>query len=130
MALNHEATIREWQEAMEAGRTTSRELTLLFLQRIAQYDKQGAAINAISEINPDALHIAEALDRERTGKGSRGPLHGIPVLLKDNIATKDQMHTTAGSLALADSYASADSFVASKLREAGAVILGKTNMTE
>lgn len=130
MDLNHESTIREWQQAMEQGTTTARELTLSFLKRIAQYDKQGIAVNAISEINPDALHIAEALDRERAEKGSRGPLHGIPVLIKDNIATHDQMHTTAGSLALADSYASADSFVALRLREAGAVILGKTNMTE
>ncbi|MED1793764.1 amidase family protein [Brevibacillus nitrificans] len=130
MELSHESTVREWQQAMEAGTTTSRELTLLFLKRIAQYDKQGIAVNAISEINPDALHIAEALDRERVEKGSRGPLHGIPVLMKDNIATGDSMHTTAGSLALADSYASADSFVAARLREAGAVLLGKTNLTE
>jgi len=130
MALNHESTIREWQQALEQGTATSRELTLLFLKRIAQYDKQGVAVNAISEINPDALHIAEALDRERAEKGSRGPLHGIPVLIKDNISTGDQMHTTAGSLALAEAYASADSFVAARLREAGAVILGKTNLTE
>ncbi len=130
MELNHESTIREWQQAMEMGTTTSRELTLSFLKRISQYDKQGIAVNAISEINPDALHIAEALDRERVEKGSRGPLHGIPVLIKDNIATHDQMHTTAGSLALADSYASADSAVATRLREAGAVFLGKTNLTE
>ncbi|QHZ56827.1 amidase [Brevibacillus sp. NSP2.1] len=130
MSPNYEASILEWQAAMEEGKTTSRELTLSFLERIAAYDKQGPYINAISEINPDALFIAEALDRERAVSGSRGPLHGIPVLIKDNIATKDNMHTTAGSLALADSYAAADSFVAARLREAGAVILGKTNLTE
>lgn len=130
MSPNHEASILEWQAALEAGQTTSRELTILFLERIVAYDKQGPTINAISEINPDALHIAEALDRERAISGSRGPLHGIPILIKDNIATGDNMHTTAGSLALADSYASADSFVAARLREAGAVLLGKTNLTE
>ncbi|MGG4494658.1 amidase family protein [Brevibacillus reuszeri] len=130
MILNHESTILEWQAAMEENTTTSRELTLSFLNRIAAYDKQGLSINAICEINPDAIAIAEALDRERTVSGSRGPLHGIPVLIKDNIATGDRMHTSAGALALADSYASADSFVAARLRDAGAVILGKTNLTE
>lgn len=130
MILNHESTILEWQTAMEENMTTSRELTLSFLKRIAAYDKQGLSINAICEINPDAIAIAEALDRERTVSGSRGPLHGIPVLIKDNIATGDRMHTSAGALALADSFASADSFVAARLRDAGAVILGKTNLTE
>lgn len=125
MSPNYEASILEWQAAMKEGKTTSRELTLSFLERIAAYDKQGPYINAISEINPDAVFIAEALDRERAVSGSRGPLHGIPVLIKDNIATKDNMHTTAGSLALADSYAAADSFVAARLREAGAVIWAK-----
>lgn len=127
---NHESSILQWQEALERGEVTSRELTISFLRRISQYDKQGVTINAISEINPDALHIADALDRERATSGSRGPLHGIPVLIKDNIATKDSMHTTAGSLALADSYASHDAFLVTRLREAGAVILGKTNLTE
>ena len=127
---NHESGILEWQEAMESGKTTSRELTVSYLQRISQYDKQGIRINAVSELNPDALHIAEALDRERAESGSRGPLHGIPVLLKDNIATLDSMHTTAGSLAMADSYAAHDAFLVRRLREAGAVILGKTNLTE
>jgi amidase len=97
MDLNHESSILEWQNAMEQGTTTSRELTLFFLKRIAEFDKQGIAVNAISEINPNALHIADSLDRERAVKGSRGPLHGIPILIKDNIATHDQMHTTAGS---------------------------------
>lgn len=130
MSLIHETSILEWQAAMTNGTTTSRELTLVFLQRIATYDKQGMQINAICELNPDALAIAESLDREREVSGSRGPLHGIPVLIKDNIATQDKMHTSAGALALADSFASADSFVATRLREAGAVILGKTNLTE
>ncbi|MGG4455005.1 amidase family protein [Brevibacillus porteri] len=130
MSLIHETSILEWQAAMTAGTTTSRELTLTFLQRIATYNKQGIRINAICELNPDALAIAESLDRERAVSGSRGPLHGIPVLIKDNIATSDKMHTTAGALALADSFASADSFVVTRLREAGAVLLGKTNLTE
>ncbi|CAM3228063.1 amidase [Brevibacillus invocatus] len=130
MTLNHESTILEWQQAMEEGKTTSRELTQAFLKRIADNDKQGLLINAISEINPDALHIADAMDRERALTGSRGPLHGISILIKDNIATHDSMHTTAGSLAMADSYASADAFLVSRLRDAGAVLLGKTNLTE
>ncbi|MGG4441083.1 amidase family protein [Brevibacillus fortis] len=130
MSLIHDTSILDWQTAMTEGQTTSRELTLAFLQRIATYDKQGIRINAISELNPDALAIAESLDRERTVSGSRGPLHGIPVLIKDNIATSDKMHTTAGALALSDAFASADAFVVAKLREAGAVLLGKTNLTE
>ncbi|MDC0759769.1 amidase family protein [Brevibacillus sp. AG] len=130
MSLIHQTSILEWQAAMTAGTTTSRELTLAFLQRIATYNKQGIRINAICELNPDALAIAESLDRERAVSGSRGPLHGIPVLIKDNIATSDKMHTTAGALALADSFASADAFVVTRLREAGAVLLGKTNLTE
>ncbi|MED1800080.1 amidase family protein [Brevibacillus porteri] len=130
MSLIHQTSILEWQAAMTAGTTTSRELTLAFLQRIATYNKQGIQINAICELNPDALAIAESLDRERAVSGSRGPLHGIPVLIKDNIATSDKMHTTAGALALADSFASADAFVVTRLREAGAVLLGKTNLTE
>ncbi|MFF0826717.1 amidase family protein [Brevibacillus sp. NPDC003359] len=130
MSLIHETSILDWQAAMTAGTTTSRELTLAFLQRIATYNKQGIRINAICELNPDALAIAESLDRERAVSGSRGPLHGIPVLIKDNIATSDKMHTTAGALALSDAFASADALVVTKLREAGAVLLGKTNLTE
>jgi amidase len=125
-----EATINQLQAAMMEGRLTAKELVLFYLQRIASYDKNGPKINAILEVNPDAVHIAEALDAERAAKGPRGPLHGIPVLLKDNIDTGDNMHTSAGSLALADSYAAEDSFVAKRLRNAGAVILGKTNLTE
>jgi amidase len=125
-----EATIDEIQQKMNNGELTSRDLVLMYLNRISKFDQQGPKINSILEINPDALQIASALDAERKVKGPRGPLHGIPVLLKDNIDTKDKMHTSAGSLALENSYAQVDSFVAKKLRNAGAVILGKTNMTE
>lgn len=99
----------------------------MYLARIEKYD---SVLHAIMEINPDALHIAETLDKERSSQGARGMLHGIPILLKDNIDTEDRMHTSAGSLALANSFAAEDSYVASQLRAAGAVILGKTNMTE
>ncbi|MDC3421218.1 amidase family protein [Aquibacillus koreensis] len=115
---------------MEEGELTSFQLTKLYLERIAKYDKQGLMINAIAEINPDALHIAEALDQERGLRGARGPLHGIPILVKDNIDTGDHMHTTAGSIALENHYAKEDAFVAKQLRAAGAVILGKANLTE
>ncbi|MFK4998302.1 amidase family protein [Bacillus sp. N9] len=99
----------------------------MYVYRIGKYDKE---IRSVIEINPDALHIAAALDTERKLHGARSPLHGIPILLKDNIDTGDKMHTTAGSLALNDHYALKDSFVASQLRKAGAILLGKTNMTE
>lgn len=122
-----EATIDEMQEKMESGKLSSKELVLLYMNRIANVD---SAIHSVLEINPDALHIAAALDAERREHGARGPLHGIPVLIKDNIDTHDKMHTSAGSLALEHSVAPQDSFVASQLRKAGAVILGKTNMTE
>ncbi len=125
-----EITVRKLQDMMSQGRTTSRDLVWAYLMRIGQYDKQGPAINSVLEINPEALFIAEALDQERARTGPRGPLHGIPVLLKDNIDTADMMHTSAGSIALATSYAREDSFVAARLRHAGAVILGKANMTE
>ena len=101
-----------------------------YLDRIAEIDKQGPAINAVIELNPDALSIADSLDEERKSKGSRGPLHGIPVLIKDNIGTSDRMTTTAGSLALSGFTPTKDSAVARRLREAGAVILGKTNLSE
>src|SRR5574342_525907 len=122
-----EATIDDMQAKMESGELTSHDLVLMYQARIAVFDK---TIHSVLELNPDALHIAAALDSERKLMGARGPLHGIPVLLKDNIDTHDKMHTSAGSLALKDSIAPKDSFVAAKLREAGAVILGKTNMTE
>ena len=111
-------------------RYSSRALVEAYLARIDAIDKKGPAINSIIELNPDALSIADALDAERKAKGPRGPLHGIPILIKDNIDTADRMHTSAGSLALADSIAPRDSHVAQRLREAGAVILGKTNLSE
>ena len=128
--LKDELTINEIQAAMEGGVLTSKELIMYYLHRIAKDDQDGASINSILEINPDAIFIAEALDYERKYTGARGPLHGIPVLLKDNIETHDSMHTSAGTIALETHIASHDAFLVEKLRKAGAVILGKTNMTE
>ncbi len=125
-----DATIAELQEGMRSGKYTARKLTELYLQRMGELDQAGPKLNQVLETNPDALEIADALDRERKSKGPRGPLHGIPILLKDNIATADRMATTAGSLALLGAVARKDSFVAHKLREAGAVLLGKTNLSE
>lgn len=125
-----ELTITELQEGMKSGKFTASTLVESYLNRIAEIDKQGPTINSVIEINPDAQSIADAMDRERKAKGPRGPLHGIPVLIKDNIATHDRMMTTAGSLALVGAVPPEDSFVAKKLREAGAVILGKTNLSE
>ncbi len=125
-----EATIADLQQQMESGRLTSRELTAAYLQRIAEVDRAGPRLNAIIEVNPDALAIADALDAERKTGRVRGPLHGIPVLLKDNIDTADNMQTTAGSLALVGQKVPRDATVAARLRAAGAVILGKTNCTE
>ena len=125
-----EITITNLQDAMKSGKRTARSITEKYLARIDQIDKQGPAINAVIELNPDALAIADALDKERKDKGPRGALHGIPVLIKDNIDTADKMMTTAGSLALLGSRPSKDSVVAQKLRDAGAVILGKTNLSE
>ncbi|WP_141692587.1 amidase family protein [Paenibacillus pectinilyticus] len=130
MKLNEwiiEADLTSLQTAMETGSLTSEEIIKAYLERIHTYDGR---INSILEINPDALQIARELDSERKVKGSRGKLHGIPILLKDNIDTKDNMHTSAGSIALAASFAAEDSFIVSKLRAAGAVFLGKTNMSE
>src|SRR5882724_4335206 len=125
-----EVTTAELQAGMKSGKYTARSITEKYLERIDEIDKRGPALNAVIEINPDALAIADALDKERREKGVRGPLHGIPVLVKDNIDTADRMMTTAGSLALYGSIAPRDSFVAQRLREAGAVILGKTNLSE
>jgi len=125
-----EMTITALNRGMKSGKFTAHSLTAKYLARVHEIDKHGPAINAVIEINPDALSIAEALDRERKAKGPRGPLHGIPVLIKDNIGTHDRMMTTAGSLALAGSVPPQDAFVARRLREAGAVILGKTNLSE
>jgi amidase len=125
-----EATIEDLQARMAAGSLTARELTSAYLARIAAVDRAGPKLNAVIELNPDALAIAEKLDAERKAGKVRGPLHGIPVLLKDNIATVDRMETTAGSLALVGARPPRDAHVAAKLREAGAVILGKANLSE
>src|SRR6202171_3429756 len=125
-----EITIAELQEGMKAGKYTARGIAEKYLQRIEVLDKRGPAVNSVIEVNPDALALAEASDRERKEKGPRGPLHGIPMLIKDNIDTADKMMTTAGSLALVGSKVPKDSAVTQKLREAGAVILGKTNLSE
>jgi amidase len=125
-----EITVTGLQQAMQSGRLTARSIAEKYLARIEAADKHGPSVNSVIEINPEALAIAEKLDREREAHGPRGSLHGIPVLIKDNIATRDRMMTTAGSLALVGAQAPKDSFVAKKLREAGAVILGKTNLSE
>jgi len=125
-----EITIGELQDGMKSGKFTARSIAEKYLARIAAVDKNGPMVNSVIETNPDALEIAEASDRERKEKGARGPLHGIPVLIKDNIATADRMQTTAGSLALVGSKPPADAFIVQKLRAAGAVILGKTNLSE
>src|ERR1700722_9800583 len=125
-----EITIPELQDGMKSGKFTARSLVEKYRARIDEIDKRGPAVNAIIEFNPDALAIADALDQERQTKRARGPLHGVPVLIKDNIDTADRMMTTAGSLALVGSKPPKDSFVAQKLRAAGAVILGKTNLSE
>src|ERR1051326_4286114 len=125
-----EATVASLQDGMKTGKYTVRAITELYLKRIEALDKQGPALHSVIETNPEALQIADALDAERKAKGPRGPLHGIPVLIKDNIDTADKMTTTAGSLALQGSVPPQDSFVAGKLRQAGAVILGKANLSE
>jgi amidase len=125
-----EITISELQDGMKSGRFTSQSLVEKYTARIHEVDKQGPSVNSVIELNPDAPSIAAALDRERQDKGPRGPMHGIPVLIKDNIDTADGMMTTAGSLALVGSKPLKDSFVAQRLRSAGAVILGKTNLSE
>jgi amidase len=125
-----ELTIAELQDGLKAGKYSSRSLVEKYFDRINEIDKKGPGLNSVIEMNPDAEAIAVALDRERKQKGARGPLHGIPILIKDNIDTADRMMTTAGSLALVGSKPRQDSFVAKKLREAGAVILGKTNLSE
>src|SRR5271165_619135 len=125
-----EMTISDLQDGMKSGRFTARSLVEKYSARIDEIDKHGPAVNSVLELNPDALSIADALDQERKSKGTRGPLHGIPVLIKDNIDTADRMMTTAGSLALVGSKPPKDSFVAQRLRLAGAVILGKTNLSE
>lgn len=125
-----EASVADLQEAMRSGRTTARALARAYLERIEAVDRRGPSLRHVLDLNPDALAIAERLDRERKAGKVRGPLHGIPVLIKGNIDTADRMSTTAGSLALEGSIPPRDSFVAERLRAAGAVILGKTNLSE
>ena len=125
-----ECTVKSIREAFEKGELTSFDLVIMYMERIAKYDKAGPKLNSVLEINPDAIFIAEAMDRERSKGKVRSALHGIPVLLKDNINTFDKMLTSAGSLALMDNYAPYDAFITKKCREAGLVILGKANMTE
>ena len=125
-----ETTVDDLQQKMQRGEYTARSITELYLQRIAALDKQGPHLNAVIELNPDALAIADTLDQERKAGRLRGPLHGIPVLIKDNIDTGDKMMTTAGSLALEGHRAAQDAFIIKQLRAAGAVVLGKTNLSE
>ena len=125
-----EVSITDLQRHMQSGRYSAHSLVEKYVNRIHEIDKAGPALNSIIELNPDAESIAANLDRERKDKGARGPLHGIPILIKDNIDTADRMMTTAGSLALVGSKPSQDAFVVKRLREAGAVILGKTNLSE
>ncbi|UPL47868.1 amidase [Hymenobacter sublimis] len=126
----HEATVTALQEKMKSGQLTARRITELYLERIEAIDKAGPKLRSVIEVNPDALSIADTLDQERKNGKLRGPLHGIPVLIKDNIDTADKQQTTAGSLALAGHKAAQDAFIVKKLREAGAVVLGKTNLSE
>ena len=125
-----EWTIADLNEKMESGELTARQVADLYMQRIAAVDKGGPYINSVIELNPDALEIAEGLDKERKAGKLRGPLHGIPILIKDNIDTHDQMQTTAGSLALEGNIAAKDAFIVKQLRKAGVVIIGKTNLSE
>jgi amidase len=125
-----EITIAELTSGMKSGKYTARSITEEYIKRIKQIDQSGPAVNSVLELNPDALKIADELDKEFKEKGPRGPLHGIPVLIKDNIDTADGMNTTAGSLALLGSKPVKDSFIVKQLRAAGAIILGKTNLSE
>jgi amidase len=125
-----EVTISVLQAKMADKTYTSRSITELYLKRIAALDKKGPELNSVIELNPDALSMADAMDKERAAGKLRGPMHGIPILIKDNINTGDKMHTTAGALALADNIASKDAHIVKLLRESGAVLLGKTNLSE
>ncbi|MBC7624203.1 MAG: amidase [Aeromicrobium sp.] len=125
-----DAGVATLQAAMQSGKTSSQALVRAYLARIKALDKSGPRINSVIEVNPDALLIARTLDAERKAGKVRGPMHGIPVLIKDNIATADKMQTTAGSLALVGSRPNRDAFIVTRLREAGAVIIGKTNLSE
>jgi amidase len=126
----NELTLSDLQAGMTAGKFTARGLVEKYLARIEAIDRKGPALNSVLEINPDALTIADALDAERKKSGPRGPLHGIPILIKDNIDTADRMATTAGSLALVGAKPPRDAFLVDRLRKAGVVLLGKTNLSE
>ncbi|WP_317039494.1 amidase family protein [Hymenobacter lapidarius] len=126
----HEATVTELQDRMAKGTETARSLSEKYLARIKEVNEQGPMLRAVIETNPDALKIADELDKERKAGKVRGPMHGIPVLIKDNIDSGDQMMTTAGALALSGHKAKQDAFIVQKLRAAGAVLLGKTNLSE
>ena len=126
----NEITIDQLQEMMKSGKASSKSITKLYLDRIGAFDKKGPAINAVIEINPDAIAIATQMDLERKNGKIRSKMHGIPVLIKDNIDTGDKMMTTAGATALIGNIAKEDAFIVKKLREAGAVLLGKTNLSE
>src|SRR5829696_83385 len=125
-----EWTIADLQEKMESGELTARRLAELYLERISEVDKEGPYINSVIELNPDAPEIADSLDSERRAGRLRGALHGVPILIKDNIDTADQMQTTAGSLALEGHLAAKYAFIIRQLRKSGALILGKTNLSE
>lgn len=125
-----ELTVAKISQMLADGEISSRQLVLNYMERIALYDKSGPKLNSVLELNPDAVYIAEAMDRERAKGKLRSPLHGIPILIKDNINTHDKMRTTAGSIALDDNFALYDAWIVKKLREAGLIIMGKTNMTE
>ncbi len=123
---NKDCDVQHWRKQLDQQELTAVDIAWFYLERIAKWDQSGPALNSVAELNPDALAIAEARDQDAI----RGPLHGIPVMVKDNIDTGDKMHTTAGALALADSYAQVDAPIVARLRGAGAVLLGKTNLTE
>ncbi len=125
-----EVTIGELASSMASGRTTARAVVDVYLEAIERIDRRGPAINSVLEVNPDARAIADTLDAERREKGARSVLHGIPILLKDNIGTTDKLHTSAGSLALAESFAPSEGQAVERLRSGGALILGKANMSE
>ncbi|MGA9190368.1 MAG: amidase family protein, partial [Anaerolineales bacterium] len=125
-----QATIADLSAAMADGELTSEAITRQYLTRIEQIDQAGPKINAVIELNPEALEEAKALDKERSDDQVRGPLHGIPILIKDNIETRYPMHTTAGSIALEDFRVRRDAHLVNRLRRSGAVILGKANLSE
>ena len=126
----NEITVMQLQDKMAKGDYTSEQITKLYLNRIEAIDKNGPKLNAIIELNPDALSIAKAMDKERKAGKTRSALHGIPILIKDNIDTADKMMTTAGAHAMLGHKAEKDAFIVQRLRDAGAVLLGKTNLSE